>query len=252
MDVIGHRGGAALGPENTLAAIEAGLAAGADGVEVDIRMTADGALVLMHDPDVDRTTNGTGRIDDSTLEQIRALDAGYRFSLDAAHPYRGAGIIVPTLEEVLERVPPERLMVIEVRGHPWEAGHDPSEPVAHAAAALLSETEKCRVVVSSFNPIALQVVREAAPGVRTAVLTHPAFDLGSNLGAAVSGGHDECHVPASLLDAAFVSEAHAAAKRVVAWTVQDQDVLRGFALWGVDGVISDDPRAAQEALRRSD
>ena len=87
LQVIGHRGGAALALENTLAAIDAGLDAGADGVEVDVRRTADGGLVLMHDPDLARTTGGTGRIDETTLEAVRSLG-------------------VPTLEEALHTSPP--------------------------------------------------------------------------------------------------------------------------------------------------
>src|SRR5436309_2057147 len=102
MDVIGHRGGAELGPENTLPAIAAALAAGADGVEVDVRRTADGALVLMHDPDVARTTDGEGRVDATTLEDIRALDAGYRSAPGRNDRERSPRVAVPTLEEVLE------------------------------------------------------------------------------------------------------------------------------------------------------
>lgn len=230
MEVIGHRGAAALAPENTLAAVEAGLAAGADGVEVDVRATADGVLVLMHDPDVARTTNGTGRVDALTLADVVPFG-------------------VPTVHEVLAHVPRDRLLILEVKGHPWEAGYDPAEPVARALARALVADGERRVVVSSFNPVALQVVRANAPGVRTAVLTNAAFDLASNLAAAVDGGHLECHVPASLVDAAFSARAHNAGRRVVAWTVNDPDRLRELRDAGVDGVISDDPRAALSALK---
>jgi glycerophosphoryl diester phosphodiesterase len=248
--VIGHRGGAALGPENTLAAIAAGLAAGADGVEVDARRTTDGAVVLMHDPDLDRTTDGAGRIDGSTLADVRALDAAHRFTGEGDGA-RGTGVVVPTLEEALDLVSSDRLLVVEVRGHPWEAGYDPAEPVAHAVAALLGGRGGRRLVASSFDPFALQVIRENAPGVRTAVLTSPAFDLASNLAAAVAGDHEECHVPAVLVEESFVREAHAAGRRVVAWTVDDPERVRALASWGVDGVITDDPRMALRALRRA-
>lgn len=229
MDVIGHRGAAALAPENTLAAVDAGLSAGADGVEVDVRATADGALVLMHDPDVARTTDGAGRVDTLTLDELRKLR-------------------VPTLDEILSHVPRERLLILELKGHPWEAGYDPAEPVAHALATALISDGQRRVVVSSFNPLALRVVRKNAPDVRTAVLTNAAFDLASNLAAAVDGGHLECHVPASLVDSAFVGRAHDEGRRVVAWTVNDPDRLRVLAEAGVDGVITDDPAAARSAL----
>jgi glycerophosphoryl diester phosphodiesterase len=230
MDLIGHRGAAALAPENTLAAIAAGIAAGADGVEVDVRLAADGAIVLMHDPDVARTTGGTGRVGDLGFEALRALR-------------------VPTLEEALGAVPRDRLIIVELKGHPWEAGYDAAEPAAHAVAALLAADGERRVVVSSFNPVALHVVREEAPGLPTAVLTTAAFDLASNLAGAIDGGHAECHVPAQILEQDFIALAHAAGKRVVAWTVDDSDRLRTFAAWGVDGVITDDPGAARRAMR---
>ena len=236
MELIGHRGGAGIGPENTVVAIETSIRSEADGVEVDVRLTADRALVLMHDPDVSRTTNGSGRVDALTLAELRALDAG-------------DGARVPTLEEALEVVPADRLIVVELKGHPWESGYDPGEPAARAVAALLAPGGARRVVVSSFNPVALQVVRSSAPAVRTAVLTTAAFDLASNLAGAIDGGHDECHVPAQILEEAFVREAHAAGKGVVAWTVNDPHRLVTFAGWGVDGVITDDPGAGREALR---
>lgn len=229
MELIGHRGAAALGMENTLGAIAAGIAAGADGVEIDVRLCADGVPVLMHDPDVTRTTGGSGRVADLSIAALRRLG-------------------VPALEEVIEAVPADRVLVVELKGHPWEAGYDPGEPAAHAVASLLAGAGPRRAVVSSFNPLALAVVRSNAPGVPTAVLTPPAFDLASNLAGAIDGGHAQCHVPASILDADFIVQAHAAGKHVVAWTVNDAERLRAFESWGVDGVITDDPGAARDAL----
>ena len=230
MDVIGHRGAAALARENTLDAIEAGLAAGAAGVEVDVRRSTDGALVLMHDPDVGRTTGGRGRVDQMSLAQLRDLG-------------------VPTLAEVLATVPREALLILELKGHPWEAGYDPAEPAAHALTAALRDDGDRRVVVSSFNPVALGVVRGSVQRCRTAVLTGAAFDLSTNLAAAVDGGHDECHVPDALIDETFVERAHGAGKRVVVWTVNDPERLRWLEAARVDGVITDDPTAALAALR---
>lgn len=231
MEVIGHRGGAALARENTLTAIRAGLDSGADGVEVDVRLTADRVAVLMHDPDVSRTTSGSGRVADLSSEDVRSLG-------------------IPTLEEVLAAVPVDRLLIVEVKGTPWDPGHDPTEPAALVAAAALAAGLPRRVVVSSFNPLALAVVRVISPWLRTAVLTGAAFDLDSNLAAAIEGANEECHVPADLLEPAFVHAAHDASRRVVAWTVNDPDMVGRFAGWGVDGVITDDPRMALDVLGR--
>jgi len=248
MELIGHRGAAALAPENTLEAIGAGLDAGADGVEVDVRLTADGVAVLLHDLELSRTTDGAGSVSDSSFADVRRFDAGFRWGGNA-HPARGRGVVVATLEEALVRVPPDRLLIVEVKGTPWEPGHDPGEPAAVAVARALSDAPPRRSVVSSFNPMALAVVREMSPAVPTAVLTAPAFDLESNLAAAMHGRHAECHVPASNLTPEFVDRAHHEGRRVVAWTVDDPDRLRTLAGWNVDGVICDDPRAAREALR---
>jgi len=232
MDVIAHRGGAVLGPENTIETIERSLAAGADGVEIDVRSSADGSLVLMHDRDVSRTTTGEGLVGAMSATELRELG-------------------VPTLDEVLECVPTDRLLVVEIKGHPWEVSYDPAEPTANAVAATLSAAGQRRVVISSFNPVALAAVRGAAPNLRTAVLTSSAVNLDSNLAVAVAGGHQECHVPAALLDAKFVNRAREEGRRVVAWTVDDPETVVQFEAWGVDGVICDDPRAATAALKRS-
>lgn len=230
MELIAHRGGAALGPENSLEAIAASFAAGADGVEVDVRRSADEVLLLVHDPTVERRDGNAARVGEITASELRDLT------------------FAPSLEEALEVVPSGGLMVVELKGHPWESGYDPAEPAARSAAGLLSSIDGKRVVVSSFNPFALHVVRELAPGIPTAVLTAEAFDLTSNLAAALDGGHPQCHVPAKLLDEDFVGRAHDAGRAVVAWTEDDPGRLRAFAGWGVDGVICDDPAAARRAL----
>ena len=231
MDVIGHRGGAALAPENTLAAIRAGLDSGADGVEIDVRLTSDRVAVLLHDPDVSRTTAGAGRIGDLSSQEVRALG-------------------ITTLAEALDVVPVDRLLIVEVKGTPWDPGHDPTEPAARLVAEMLASGPKRRVVVSSFNPLALAVVREISAELSTAVLTSAAFDLASNLAAAIAGANEECHVPVDLIEPEFVQTAHAANRRVVAWTVNDPDMVRSCAGWGVGGVITDDPRMARDALGR--
>jgi glycerophosphoryl diester phosphodiesterase len=231
MDVIGHRGAAAVGPENTVAGLRAALGAGADGVEIDVRLSSDGVAVLMHDPDVARTTNGSGLVRELTADSLAALG-------------------VATFAEALEIVPRDRILIVELKGTPWDPGHDPAEPVARTVAEMLDHEAQRRVIVSSFNPLALAVVRQLAPTVATGVLTPTAFDLGSNIAAAVDGGHSECHVPAEILEEGFVERAHAAGKRVVAWTVNDAAAVTRLASWNVDGVITDDPRVALAALGR--
>lgn len=249
MQLIGHRGAKAFAPENTLEAIDAGLAAGADGVEVDVRLTSDGVPILLHEALLGSTTDGTGYVREVSYDAVRTLDAGARFSPDgAAFPAKGLGIRVPTLLEALNRVPVDRVLIVEIKGTPWDAGHDPTEPTARAVASLLPDHSSRAITVSSFNPAALAVVRELCPGIRTGVLTAPAFDADSNLAAAVAGEHEECHVPTTVVDAAFVTRAHEAGRRVVAWTVDEPDALKMMVVYGVDAVICDDPAAARRVI----
>src|SRR5579884_3002013 len=108
-----HRGGAALAPENTLPAFERAVALGADALELDIQTTREGEIVVIHDWTVQRTTDGAGAVSSCTLDELRRLDAGYRFTPDGGRtfPFRGQGIVVPTLREVLERFPGVRINI---------------------------------------------------------------------------------------------------------------------------------------------
>ena len=115
--LIAHRGGAGLAPENTLAAFERADADwAADMIELDVRATKDGHCVVIHDHTINRTTNGTGAVADYTLAQLRQFDAGYRFTSDGGHtfPFRNKGVVIPTIDEVLARLPHMR-MTVEVK-----------------------------------------------------------------------------------------------------------------------------------------
>jgi hypothetical protein len=109
---IAHRGGAALAPENTLPAFANAVSIGADILEMDVRRTSDGVVILLHDPMVDRTTDGTGAVSGMTYAQLQQLDAGYKFTRDsgATRPYRGIGVRVPTLADVLAAHPDRYFM----------------------------------------------------------------------------------------------------------------------------------------------
>lgn len=105
--LFAHRGASEQAPENTLAAFERAVALGASYLETDARLTRDGEVVLLHDADVERTTDGSGRIDELDLAELRRLDAGHRFSPDGGRsfPFRGSGVRVPRLAELLETLP---------------------------------------------------------------------------------------------------------------------------------------------------
>src|SRR5690606_5700254 len=157
--VVGHRGAAGLAPENTLLGIERGLAEGSDWIEIDVQLTADGHLVLMHGPTGERATNGSGRVDALTLARIETLDAGDRFKAEGAGADLGMGIEVPTLEEVLLAFPAARF-VVEVKGDNVKA--------AEALADVLLRTGSVsRVIVGSFSDRVIVRFREVLPDVPT-------------------------------------------------------------------------------------
>ena len=155
---IAHRGGAAVRPENTLLAFRNALTLGAEALEGDLQATRDGVVVVSHDAKVDRTTNGRGYIKEMTFEELRGLDAGYRFTRDGGitHPYRGEGLQVPTLEEVfsdpvLARTP----MILEIKQQ---------EPVIVDKVLELIQAYEMedRLVFGSFQQICLEEVRAGA------------------------------------------------------------------------------------------
>lgn len=158
--IVGHRGSAALAPENTLSAFRVAIDQGVDFVETDVQLTADGVPVLMHDPKVDRTTSGVGPLAEYSFEQLRALDAGSWFAPEFA------GEQVPTLQEFAELLSPGTTRAfIELKGE-WTG-----ESVSHVLALLREQRLTMHVVLASFEPIALEELRKQAPDFATILLT---------------------------------------------------------------------------------
>ena len=143
--VIAHRGGAARAPENTLEAMRLGIADGADGLEFDVRLSADGEVVVIHDATVDRTTDGAGAVESMTLRDLRSLDAGFRFNRGPSDPAHTIKHRIPTLDEVLRSFP-EIPLIIEIKA-----------PLAASATRRLIEKHAAedRCLVDSFTSAAL-------------------------------------------------------------------------------------------------
>jgi glycerophosphoryl diester phosphodiesterase len=238
--VIAHRGASAYAPENTLAAFELAVIHGADAIELDVDLTRDGQLVVMHDETIDRTTDGHGRVRDLTLADIRRVDAGAW--KDAAY----AGERVPLLEEVFEAVGQRVLIDVELkdmslRGNGLEA----------AVAVLIEKHDLAdRVLISSFNPLALrrmkQINAQLACGLIYA-LDQPIFLRNASLAWLIPGLNAR-HPHYSQVDRAVVDHFHAQGVAVSVWTVNQIGVARAMAQAGVDGIIGDDPALIREAL----
>ncbi|HVF06508.1 MAG TPA: glycerophosphodiester phosphodiesterase [Frankiaceae bacterium] len=238
MLIVGHRGAAdAAHPENTVAAVDRALRLGADGVEVDVRLTADGAVVCLHDPTLARVAG----IDRDVTAMTRRMVAGVRLA---------GGHEVPGLADVVAAVRGRGRLVVEMKTTPWGTVGGAEETAVAVAGVLrrLAVTRQSDVVVSSFDRDALACLRRHLP-VRTGVLTPQGVPAAAAVRWVLDGGHDEAHphVRAVLADPGVVSRAHALGVAVVTWTVNRRADIRRLALAGVDAVISDDTAAARAA-----
>jgi glycerophosphoryl diester phosphodiesterase len=247
--VFGHRGGAALAPENTLAAVGAGLSAGADGIEVDVRLSLDGVAVLMHDATLDRTTNAAGPVGALSAADLGLLDAGYRFGRDGGHPFRGRAIGVPRLTEVLGRFR-ETAFIVELKSADPRLARAVVDDI-HAAGA------SGRVTVGSFDKAALDAVRALDPAIRTGAdmdTVRSGLDVASWPGAPAAPAFEAFQVPElyagiRIVTPEFIDRAHGSGISVFVWTVNAEDDMQRLLDWGVDGLITDRPDIAVPAVR---
>ncbi|HET9126775.1 MAG TPA: glycerophosphodiester phosphodiesterase [Propionibacteriaceae bacterium] len=229
--VWGHRGASDRAPENTLPAFELAVRAGADGIELDVQRSADGALVVCHDETVERTSDGEGAIVDLTLDELRSLD--FSNGMEAF-----AGTRIPLLAEVFELMRPTGLLVnVELKD-----SEEPYPGMAAQALALAADMGVSdRVIWSSFNHHTLLAIRDADPAAPTGVLVvEPLVDIWAyarRLGA--SAVHPYHRALRLMPDA--VERCHAAGVRVNTWTVNSPADLADMAKLGVDVVISNVP-----------
>jgi glycerophosphoryl diester phosphodiesterase len=244
--IYAHRGGAALRPENTIEAFDHGIACGADGLELDVHLSKDDVVVVHHDDTLERTTSGRGPLAQHTAAELARLDAAWNFSDgNGAFPFRGRGIGVPTLREVLRRYPSAPL-IVELK----VAGRRLAERVVdevRAAGAL------DRVAIGSFHPDALHAVRACEPSIATgAAKEETRWALyrswcGLSIGATP---YREFQVPewsgyTPIVTRRFVAAAHRAGVPVKVWTVNAADAMRRLLAIGVDALITDRPDVAR-------
>lgn len=239
-----HRGGGGMWPENTVYAFTKA-AATFPGIllEGDLQMSADGHVVVMHDDTVDRTTDGTGAVKDLTLKQLKALDAGYRFSLDggSTFPLRGQGITIPTFDEVLAALPEERLLMELKRG----------ENVTASVLAVIQQYKaEQRMLLASFSPVLMKEVRELAPNIATC------YDLGTAMGMlqALRKGDWENYTPTAQvlsLPKKYVTRFSLTADEIArirdkgivvqVHTLNTPESMKTYIDMGVDSILTDYP-----------
>ena len=228
---------------------------GSDVLEMDAHLTKDSQIVLMHDEEVDRTTDGTGLIEDKTLAEIKQLDAAYEWSIDEGKtfPYRGKEIQVPTLEELFQKFPRMRYLIeIKLTGNPID------RPLCDLIRKYGMQE---KVIIGSFHDEAMRNFRAACPEVATSaartevrnyillgkvflwgfVVPHyqaiqPPYDPAESLGM-------------TIMTERFVRESHAKNIRIEPWTVNDPELMKQYVEWGVDGIITDRPDLMLEVLK---
>lgn len=246
--LIAHRGGAGLAPENTLAAFHQAVADwDADMIELDVHATADGECVVIHDPTVDRTTDGSGPVAAMTLAELRQLDAGYRFTPDGGKtfPFRGRGVRIPTISEVLEALPETRLTVELKTG---AAQRPLFEAIRRAGAEerviVAAEKTRSRTLFTDY------------PGVKSAssrqVLN---FLLLYRVGLhrfwrapVIAVQIPESWRGRQLLTPRMVRAFQARGMAVHIWTVNEVADMERLLDWGVDGIVTDRPDRLADIL----
>jgi glycerophosphoryl diester phosphodiesterase len=245
--LFAHRGASARAPENTLEAFRLAREQNASYLELDVHLTADGQLVVVHDSSVSRTTGRRGRVENMGLAELRKLDAGFKFTMDHGRtfPYRGKGLRIPTLNEVLEAFPD---MGITVEMKPTRSG------VAEALAEKLrAHHAESRVIAASHEQELLSRFRELAPDVATSFSKDEVRDF---LGRLRSGAMDGYRPPGvafqvpeykglrRVVSKAVIDAVHAFGVEVHVWTVNEPVHITRLLDWGVDGIMTDDPARA--------
>jgi glycerophosphoryl diester phosphodiesterase len=236
--VVGHRGAMGHCPENTLASFERGLALGADWIELDVHLSRDGALVVIHDETVDRTTDGHGPVRDLTLAQLKSLDAGGWFAPEYA------GQRIPTLDEVLAWARQRNTTVdIEIKNAPvYYAGIE-----AAVVDAVRRNDMIDQVIVISFDHTTVKQVKALEPRITTGVL-YGARPVDGGVGLARQAEADALLPHWAYVTPQDVAVAHAAGLSVAPWASSDPDVLRQLIAAGVDAIGTNHPDVLRDVL----
>lgn len=240
---IAHRCGAALYPENTLFACRKVWQEGlADILEIDVRMSKDGELVLMHDATVNRTTDGSGRVEEFTWAELQKLDAGYAFEQNGEHPFRGQGITIPRLAEIFRKLP-QAHYIIEIKGK------DPKS-IKPVIRLLHQHNLTKQVVLGAFHDNIVQRLRHRAPNmayygardeITNWVLLHRA-----GLAGWMSPDFQLMALPTKLgpfdLDRSILQRARVQNLKVYVWSINDRQEMNRLIDLRVDGIMTDRPK----------
>lgn len=252
--VFAHRGGGGLYPENTLGAFEYSAKMGVDVLELDIHSTSDGALVVMHDAAVERTTDGNGRVNQMTLAELKKLDAGYKFSTDGGQtfPFRGKGITIPTLQEIFDAFPNMTFNV-----EPKQAEPSVIKPLCEL---IRSRKMPDKVIVGSFRQQAIDEFRAECAEVATAGTPREVSQFlamyKTGIGENYTPPMQALQIPEKLgslqiVTKDFVETAHKLNLQVHVWTINDAADMQRLRETGIDGIMTDYPDRLLELIKKN-
>ena len=237
--IIAHRGASRIAPENTLAAFRIACELGADGIELDVKLTSDGEVVVLHDQTLNRTTDGHGSLKNYRLAELKKLDAGAWFD----HGF--AGERIPTLAEVLQTFGDSIMYDIELKSFP-----SPGQPLVAAVSALINKYNLAeQVLITSFNLWNISQFSRIEPAIPAGILALKGF-FGfiprSQVGRWISPGAIAPDYVA--LTENYVRQQKKLKRMVFAWVVNDPIAIRRMKEWGVEGIITDVPDKARKTL----
>jgi glycerophosphoryl diester phosphodiesterase len=236
--VLGHRGAMGHAPENTMVSFAKGLELGSDMLELDIHLSRDGELMVMHDGDVARTTDGKGHIKDMTVAEIKKLDAGIKFN------ERFRGERVPKLVELIEWAKTRIPLVIEIKGDPL-----PAAGIEEKLIQMVRDYKMLdQVMAISFHHASVKRVKELEPKLTTGILY--TGQLVDTVGAAKAALADSVRPAWSYWTRELVEQVHAAGLGASSWTVNDESLMEYLAPMGLDSIGSNYPDRLRAYLDR--
>jgi len=230
--ITAHRGASAYAPENTLAAVSLALQFRPDFIEIDVHLSRDHQVVLLHDESLDRTTNGSGKIWQQSLAELNHLDAGSWFSA------RFDSERIPTLKEVIQLVKGHVKLDIEVKSHPEQLGL-----VDHTLNVIAELDFEQQCIITSFDRDALAEVHSRNPNISIGLIT--SSGIPTNM---YKEPYDYFMCAANIVDRELVAHIHQVGKKIHVWTVNRAANMRRFLRMGVDGIITNRPDVLREIL----
>ncbi|MGG0677452.1 glycerophosphodiester phosphodiesterase [Bacillus altitudinis] len=231
MYIIAHRGSSSAAPENTIAAFDVAVEQGADYIELDVQMTMDQHIVVIHDDTVERTTNGNGLVKSYTLDQLKKLDAGSWFDQQYTNER------IPTLQEILERYSQRIGILIEIKHPKRQIG------IEKAVARIINRFAYSRhIIIQSFDVHALQRIKAFAPSLRTALIIKPdVFKLTKRKLTTYSSFANCLNMKKTMINRWWIDRIHTFGMDVFIWTVKDQKTADRIKKYPIDGVVTDNP-----------